>query len=362
MPPYYTLIRNANELMNKGPWTVMSKPMTPPSGSKHDYESLGSYWWPCNNATFQPTSHCNRTTGLPWVRRDGEHNPETDRFDSPSLGAMTSAVVTLSQAYFFSDNESYAERAVFFLKTWFLNESTFMHPNMNYAQMIPGVTDGRGIGIIDTGRWYALIDAFGLLDGSKSLSDDDQARLLNWYRSYVEWLWTSKNGKDEYHATNNHGTWYDTQFQSCALFIGNMSAAKMVADKVIDKRIKVQIEPNGSMPLEERRTKSKSYCTMNLQGLFNLASVAKYSGIELFNYTSSDGRGIRQAFEFMVPYAIGEKAWPYEQITSYSWGSMFELFRRASIEYQNPTYEQMISKLPDINPDNVINLLYPKLY
>jgi hypothetical protein len=29
-----------------------------------------------------------------------------------------------------------------------------MHPNMNYAQMIPGVVDGRGIGIIDTALAY----------------------------------------------------------------------------------------------------------------------------------------------------------------------------------------------------------------
>jgi hypothetical protein len=232
MPPYYTLIRNANDLMDKGPWTVMSKPMTPPSGSKHDYESLAPYWWPCNNASFKPTPQCNETTGLPWVRRDGEHNPLTDRFDSPNLGAMTSAVVTLSQAYFFSGNESYADRASFFLRTWFLNDSTLMHPNMNYAQMIPGVVDGRGIGIIDTAGWYQLIDALGLLNGSKSFTETDQEGLQTWYKSYVDWLWTSKNGEDEYNATNNHGTWYDTQFQSCALFAGNAPAAKTVAGNV----------------------------------------------------------------------------------------------------------------------------------
>jgi hypothetical protein len=40
-----------------GDVTVMDKPLTPPSGDKHDYMSVGSYWWPCNqmcNATLFP--------------------------------------------------------------------------------------------------------------------------------------------------------------------------------------------------------------------------------------------------------------------------------------------------------------------
>jgi hypothetical protein len=64
----------------------------------------------------------------------------------------------------------------------------------------------------------------------------------------------------------------------------------------------------------------------------------------------------------MIPYALGMKPWPFEQITPFSWGSMYELFRRASIEYDDENYEEMIGQLPDINTDDILNLLYPKKF
>ena len=49
-------------------YSVTSKTRTPPSGDKHDYISMGPYWWP------DPS----RPGGEPYVRRDGEVNPERD--------------------------------------------------------------------------------------------------------------------------------------------------------------------------------------------------------------------------------------------------------------------------------------------
>ena len=84
--------------------------------------------------------------------------------------------------------------------------------------------------------------------------------------------------------------------------------------------------------------------------------------MNLWNYSTSEGSSIRKAFEWMVPYALQQKKWPFKQIEAYSWGEMFELFRRASIEFKEPEYEKMISQLPDIHSDSVINLLFPRLY
>jgi len=46
LPAYRALIEKAEVAMNEGPFSVMYKNRTPPSGDKHDYMSLGSYWWP----------------------------------------------------------------------------------------------------------------------------------------------------------------------------------------------------------------------------------------------------------------------------------------------------------------------------
>ena len=53
---------------------------------------MGPYWWPDST----------KPGGLPYVRRDGERNPEIRRdYDAPRLGALTGAVGTLALAYNF---------------------------------------------------------------------------------------------------------------------------------------------------------------------------------------------------------------------------------------------------------------------
>ena len=80
LPAYHALIEKAEVAMNEGPFSVMYKNRTPPSGDKHDYMSQGSYWWP------DPT----KPDGLPYIRKDGERNPETlsDEVDRASMAKL----------------------------------------------------------------------------------------------------------------------------------------------------------------------------------------------------------------------------------------------------------------------------------
>jgi len=49
-------------------------------------------------------------------------------------------------AYYFSDDNTYAEYAAKLIRVWFLDPATKMNPNLNYAQAIKGTNDGRGAG------------------------------------------------------------------------------------------------------------------------------------------------------------------------------------------------------------------------
>src|SRR5256884_4157049 len=109
-PAYDQLLREASAALLVPAASVMDKRRVPPSGDKHDYVSMGPYWWPDST----------KPGGVPYVRRDGERNPEIRvDYDAPRLAAMINAVTTLSLAYYFSDDEEYAGRARLLLRTWF---------------------------------------------------------------------------------------------------------------------------------------------------------------------------------------------------------------------------------------------------
>src|SRR6185369_9018188 len=115
-------------------------------------------------------------------------------------------------------------------------------PNLQYAQFIPGVNTGRGIGLIETRGLTRVVDAIGLLGESKSLTEADRRGLRDWFGSFLRWMQESKNGKEEAAAKNNHGTYYDVQVVSFALFVGQDSLARTIVETAKQKRIALQVE------------------------------------------------------------------------------------------------------------------------
>ena len=51
---------------------------------------------------------------------------------------MNGAVQNLCLAYFLTGDEKYAAHAAKLLRVWFLDRDTYMKPNMNHAQFVPG--------------------------------------------------------------------------------------------------------------------------------------------------------------------------------------------------------------------------------
>jgi hypothetical protein len=263
---------DARKALQQEPVSVVTKATTPPSGDRHDYMSQAPYFWP------DPT----KPNGLPYIRRDGERNPELDKItDHHTLDLMEAATRTLAIAYYFSGNEEYAAKATQLLRAWFLDPATRMNPNLEYAQFIPGVNTGRGIGLIETRGLADAVDAIGLLARSKAWTSTDQRGLEEWYGKFLQWMIESKNGREENAARNNHGTYYDVQATSFALFLGKNALAKQIVETARQKRIALQIEPDGRQPLELVRTKAWGYSNGNLDGLMLLARLAENVGVDL---------------------------------------------------------------------------------
>lgn len=347
------LQRDAQKALADGPYTIVNKAVTPPSGDKHDYMTQAPYFWP------DP----KKLNGLPYIRRDGERNPEINKItDHKSIDDLENSAETLALAYYFKGDEAYATKAVELLRAFFLNPATRMNPNLEYAQFIPGVNTGRGIGLIETRGFTRVVDAIGLLEGSKALTADDARGVKEWFGKFLRWMLDSKNGREENAAKNNHGTYYDVQIASYALFVGRRDLAKQTLETAKQKRIALQIEPDGRQPLELARTKAWSYSNGNLDGLMLLAILGQGVGVDLWNFQTPDGRSIRKALEFLTPVALGEKKWAYQEIEGgVKPEALFPLMRRASEIYKDKGYQVMMAKVPEVGSTDRARLLHPDM-
>ena len=273
---------------------------------------------------------------------------------------MVQAVKTLSMGYFLTGREEYAARATKLLRVWFLEPAMKINPNLRYAQAIPGRANGRGAGIIETHNLPELIDAVAMLNRSKNWDQSDRRALQNWFNAYLIWLLESPEGRAEAKAQNNHGSCYDVQVASYALFSGKIELAKKVLSEFPTKRISQQIEPDGRQPNELKRTQAWSYSLFNLEALFDAASIADRLGMDLWNYETPDKRGIRKALDWLLPFAIGERQWSYPQISAWQPEKLAPFLRRAALQYREMSYENGLSKLRGVSADQRFTLLYPK--
>ncbi|SEW34918.1 Alginate lyase [Chitinophaga sp. YR573] len=313
------LIKNADESLQNGPYSVVYKEKTPPSGNKHDYMSVGPYWWPDSS----------KANGLPYIRKDGQVNPERYAIkDDEYQNALSKDVYLLGLAWYYTGDTKYATHAAKLLKTWFLDSTTRMNPHLNYGQAIPGITEGRGIGLIDLHNITMLIDGIQLLKNSPALPAVDYKAIQAWYTDYLTWMRTSPVGLDEADELNNHGTWYDVQQVTIALFTEQPALAKKILEEQTKKRIDSQLEADGQQPKELARTLSWNYSLFNLRAFFELALLAENVNVDLWHYGK-----LQKAFTWLLPYAEGTKKWEHQQIKPRDDKEFLELAKVATGKY-----------------------------
>jgi hypothetical protein len=332
LPAFERLLADAHDALRQESPSVMEKRRIPPSGDKHDFVSQAPYFWPDTNSP-----------GGRYIRRDGERNPESNiDSDAGRMGRVFGNTHTLALAYYFTGDEKYAAKAAQYIRVWFLDPATRMNPNMNFGQGIPGEVDGRAAGLIGARGFVQFVDALALIEGSKAWTPADQKGMVDWMTDYFTWLRTSKIGISEGDASNNHGTFYDTQAVAIAMFLGKDDVARQIVTTARDKRIAKQIQPDGSMPRELQRTKSFGYSLFNLRALEDLASLGQNLGIDLWHFQTPDGRSIRKAMEFMAVYADSTQKWPRQQIGEFNRGGIGPLLLRAAPQYPEAQFESRL--------------------
>lgn len=331
------LLGKADSYLLEKAKSVMEKARIPSSGNKHDFLSLAPFRWPDDT----------KANGLPYIYRDGEVNPEVYTApDGAYMQNMIEKVKILSAAFYFTKNDAYAFKASELLRVWFLNNDTYMNPNLQYAEVITGKNNGTRSGIIAACYLPTILDSITLIRDSPAWTDKDQRGIKLWLNKYLEWLLYSNFGKKESKALNNHGTWYDVQVSSIALFLNKTEITRMVLTKNLEELISMKIQPNGSQSFELPRSKSLDYHIFNLLGLFNLAKIGDKIGIDLWNYQTPKGSGLQKALDYLLPYALGEKNWPQKQISPINMNELHDLICEATVHYEdNKVYKQAFNSL-----------------
>ena len=327
------LRRNAEARMETGPWSVTYSRPEGTSAGLHDFFSEGPYWWP---DPAHPTG--------PYIRRDGEVNPNRFTTNDRDLSEMSQTVLTLGLAAWIFDESRYADRAARIISVWFVNGPTRMNPNLEYGQAIRNLLPGRGIGIIDTVPLIYAVQGMVLLEETGRWKAADVQPVRKWFSDYLVWLIHSQKGKDEKMNGNNHSTWWAAQVASYSIFVRDRSNQQLVWDLFRSYLIPHQMRPDGSCPAEESRTKSLGYSAMNLNGFALLCRLAQNQGVDLWHFHDAQGSGVEKAVAYLEPFVLRPEKWEKKQIQPFQGDHAFFL-ALAGIGLKSDEYVRSYRKL-----------------
>ena len=300
------VLRAAEAYLHQPPKTITSVAAPRSTGGLHDYFSEGDYWWPDPN---NPNG--------PYIRRDGESNPDNFVAHRDLLIRLSIQMPALTAAWILTQDRRYANHAAAHLRAWFADPATRMNPDLEYAQAIHGIDNGRSIGIIDTLHLVEVAQGALVLKQSGAIHTGDLAATCSWFSEYLAWLTTSARGQQERDAKNNHGSCWLLQAAAFAAFTGDRRIADVCRRRLKRTIFPGQIAANGSFPLELARTKPYSYSLFNLDVVGMCAHVLSLPGQDLWTFRLPDERGLDLCFRFMVPFMEDKSRWPWRNDVEY---------------------------------------------
>jgi len=340
------ILKAANQYLSEAPITITASHSPRSAGGTHDFFSEGDYWWP------DP-----QNPDGPYVQHDGMSNPYNFNEHRRALMRLSVQVPALVAAWKITRNERYAKHAARHLRAWFLDPSTRMNPNLQYAQAIHGRFTGRGIGIIDTIHLVEVARAIEILKDSPALSMSELGGITQWFTDYLMWLTTSKNGIEEREAKNNHGTCWVMQVTAFAHLTGDQKLLDYCRDRFKTVIVPNQIAADGSFPQELRRTKPYGYSLFNLEAMATICQFLSTLQDNLWTFQLFDGRGVKRSMEYMTPFIRDKKSWPRKADVMYDreWPMRQNSLLFAAFALDRKDYLALWKKLPaDSSVEEVI--------
>ena len=181
----------------------------------------------------------------------------------------------MATGFYWTRNETYAERAVLLIAAFFLDNATAMNPNFKYAQSYgwpcsppdcpaPGVAAGSGSGLVEIdGALVEVLDAIALLTqpapcygeqeplcrGSPAWSAMHDAGMVQWVRSWSSWMKATPFSTWACNYANNNNAACRGSWLTVSIWTGDRALA--------DALVQGSMEPqwtnttNSSMPYQQ---------------------------------------------------------------------------------------------------------------
>lgn len=346
---YQALMVRANKALAHLPYSVMDKTLTGASGDKHDYYSFPPYWWP----------NPDKKKGLPYIHRDGKTNPSanSNATDKRRIHSFSQDVYHLALAYYFSGDMRYAQKAHSLLIVWFIDPATKMNPNMKYAQAVPGLNTGRGIGLIDGRVLVDVIDAVELLRPANILNETEYRAIKDWYNDFYHWMLSSRHGFEVDYSHNNHGTYFDLQAAAYAMFNNRSAEVKRRLLITQRRRIAEQFSLDGSQKTELGRPRAWHYSNFNLTAYSKLGMIGEKTNVDIWHFSHND-RSLEKGYRFIAHYINSNNVWNHRGSPAQDDWAIDNMLAAAHA-YKDIIFQQKANYLINRYPNNINILTQP---
>lgn len=298
-PEVLQLIKKADQMVAEKPVSVLDRKKTL-APDKHFYCGISRYSWPSD------------TDPQVYVIKDGKSNPEWKDYNRPQLQKLADRLKNLSVAYYITRDLKYYDSFNKQVDVWFLDEDTYMYPNLEYSQVQLGKYGNKGApyGLVDISYFTPIIESMFLVNTVKQADADRRKKMKKWFSDFADWVLNDTRWEKIKKSTNNIVSTVYVSLIEMARFTDNVNLVERLSEEYTKNVLDAQIDEVGKQPAELRRASGFGYSVGNLSHIIDFCLIMELSGV---HYYKENQKKIDSAFEYLIQFLGNKEAFPYKQ-------------------------------------------------
>ncbi len=282
------------------------------------------------------------------VRAPGKLNPQ--QFASEQAGAeppfeghvtllirMNRGLSALTAAWRLTGEARFLQAALAQLRVWFVDSKTRMLPTLETAGAVRGVDDDRNNGLIGTVVLAECARVASFLCASTQMPDQDAVAVRQWFADLLQWFTESKKGSIARQTKTIEAICWTMQAAEFARFTRNDTQFRACTHLFRDGLLR-QMNFDGyfAAALREQNPYAASMFTLECMGAACESLSTPFES--MWTATLPDGRGMRSAVAWALPFLRDRAKWPYLADAT---GFKLQPVRENALLFAGRAYDQM---------------------